>query len=149
MAARSEDAAAIGRVVSARPPIREIVAIIGAMFATAGVLIAGMQWAVSNNVGPLFLAMQSLESHVLSIRDDVDVLRVDVGVLRGEVGGLRTEFGVLRTEVGKLPTEVAENRGQITDVRERVARVETGLELVQANQVRMLDILERGPPPRG
>ena len=166
MAVHSENAAAPGRVVSARFPLREVVTIIGVVFTATSALIVGMQWAISNNLGPLFLAMQSIESHVLSTRKEVNVLHADVAVLRGEVGGLRTEiealrglpgevaglrgeFGGLRADFGELRAEVAENRSQITDLRERVARVETGLELVQANQVRMLDILERGSHPRG
>ena len=166
MAVHSEISAAPGRVVSARFPLREVVTIIGVVFAATSALIVGMQWAISNNLGPLFLAMQSIESHVLSTRKEVNVLHADVAVLRGEVGGLRTEiealrglpgevaglrgeFGGLRADFGELRAEVAENRSQITDLRERVARVETGLELVQANQVRMLDILERGSHPRG
>ena len=193
MAVHSEISAAPGRVVSARFPLREVVTIIGVVFAATSALIVGMQWAISNNLGPLFLAMQSIESHVLSTRKEVNVLHADVAVLRGEVGGLRTEiealrglpgevaglrgevgelrglradvadlrteFGELRglradvadlrTEFGELRAEVSENRGQIVDLRERLARVETGLEQVQANQVRMLDILERGPQPRG
>ena len=67
----------------------------------------------------------------------------------GELRGLRADVADLRTEFGELRAEVSENRGQIVDLRERLARVETGLEQVQANQVRMLDILERGPQPRG
>ena len=203
MAVHSENAAAPGRVVSARFPLREVVTIIGVVFTATSALIVGMQWAISNNLGPLFLAMQSIESHVLSTRKEVNVLHADVAVLRteiealrglpGEVAGLRgevgelrglradvadlrtefgelrglradvadlrTEFGELRglradvadlrTEFGELRAEVSENRGQIVDLRERLARVETGLEQVQANQVRMLDILERGPQPRG
>ena len=173
MAVHSENAAAPGRVVSARFPLREVVTIIGVVFTATSALLVGMQWAISNNLGPLFLAMQSIESHVLSTRKEVNVLHADVAVLRGEVGGLRTEvealrglpgevaglrgevgelrseFGGLRADFGELRAEVAENRSQITDLRERVARVETGLELVQANQVRMLDILERGSHPRG
>ena len=159
MAVHSENAAAPGRVVSARFPLREVVTIIGVVFTATSALIVGMQWAISNNLGPLFLAMQSIESHVLSTRKEVNVLHADVAVLRteiealrglpGEVAGLRGEFGGLRADFGELRAEVAENRSQITDLRERVARVETGLELVQANQVRMLDILERGSHPRG
>ena len=142
MAARYEEAAAAGPAGSARFPLREIATIIGVVFAAATTLIVGMQWAISNNVGPLFLAMQGLESQVASIHEDVDVLRVDVVVLRGEA----TE---LRGEVTGIRAEVAENRAQIADLRERVARVETGLQQVRANQVRMLEILERGPHPRG
>ena len=186
MAVHSENAAAPGRVVSARFPLREVVTIIGVVFTATSALIVGMQWAISNNLGPLFLAMQSIESHVLSTRKEVNVLHADVAVLRteiealrglpGEVAGLRGEVGELRglradvadlrtgfgelrglradvadlrTEFGELRAEVSENRGQIVDLRERLARVETGLEQVQANQVRMLDILERGPQPRG
>lgn len=67
----------------------------------------------------------------------------------GELRGLRGDVAELRTEVGGLRGEVEENRNQITDLRERVAGVETDLEQVQANQVRMLDILERGSQPRG
>ena len=169
MAVHSENAAAPGRVVSARFPLREVVTIIGVVFTATSALIVGMQWAISNNLGPLFLAMQSIESHVLSTRKEVNVLHADVAVLRteiealrglpGEVAGLRGEVGELRglradvadlrTEFGELRAEVSENRGQIVDLRERLARVETGLEQVQANQVRMLDILERGSHPRG
>ena len=162
MAARYEEAAAAGQAGSARFPLREIATIIGVVFAAATTLIVGMQWAISNNVGPLFLAMQSLESQASSIREDVDLLQVDVGALRGEVTELRGEVTELRgevrevraevrevrVEVREVRVEVAENRAQIADLRERVARVETGLEQVQANQARMLDILERGPHPR-
>ncbi len=155
MAARSEDAAANGRAVSARFPFREVATIVAVVFTATSALIVGMQWAVSNNTGPLFLLLQDVRSQVVNIRDDVDVLRSDVDVLRSEVGvlrseveGLRTDVEGLRTEVGDLRAEVAENRGQIADLRERVAKVEVGLGQVQANQVRILDILEREPRPR-
>ncbi len=148
MAARSEDAAANGRTVFARFPFREVATIVGVVFTATSALIVGMQWAVSNNTGPLFLLMQDVRSQVVNIRDDVDVLRSDVDVLRSEVGVLRTEVEGLRTEVGDLRAEVAENRGQIADLRERVAKVEVGLGQVQANQVRILDILEHEPHRR-
>ena len=148
MAARSPDVAADVRAVSARFPFREIATVIAVVFTATGAMLAGMQWTVSNNLGPLFLAMQRIESQVVSIREDVDVLRTDVRVLRGEIEVLHGEIEVLRGEVAEIRAEVAENRRQIVDLRERVARVETGLEQVQANQVRMLEILERRPRPR-
>ena len=162
MTARTEYAAANGRTGSTRIPFREVATIVGVVFAATGALIVGMQWAISNNLGPLFLTMQSMDSQLLSIREDVDGLRVDVGILRGEVeqvrgdvGELRGEVeqvrgdvGELRGEVEQVRGEVGELRGQFADLRERVARVETGLELVQGNQVRIFDILERGPNPR-
>ena len=155
MAARSQDAAAHGQVAASRLPLREVATIVSVVFATTGVLMAGMQWTVSNNVEPLFLLMQNMQSQVLDIRDDIgglrdDIggirtdfggLRAEVGGLRAEVGGLRTEVGGLRTEVGEVRTEVGEVRSQVADVRERAARNETGLEQVQANQTRILDIL--------
>ena len=128
MAVRSEDAAANVRVVPTRSSVREVVAIIGVMFTAAGVSIAGIQWAVSNNTAPLALAMRALESRVLSIHKDV-------GELRGEVVGLRGE--------------VEKIRGEVADLRERVARVETGLEQVQSNQARILELLERSRRPSG
>ena len=134
MTVRSEHAAANGRGSFARIPFREVATIVGVVFAATGALTVGMQWAISNNLGPLFLTMQSMESQLLSIREDVDGLRVDVGEVRGEVGELRGE--------------VRELRGQFGDLRERVAKVETGLEQVQDNQVRIFDILERRPNPR-
>ena len=184
MAVHSESAAATGRVVTARFPYREVAAIVGVVVTATTGLIVGMQWAISNNLGPLFLTMQSIEAHVLSTRKEVNVLHGEFGEFRGEVGSLRIEVGGLRTEVGGLRTEVkgvsgevgelrgefrelraevkanrdqiaenraeiAENRRQIVDLRERMTRVETGLEQVQANQVRMLEILEREPPPGG
>ena len=165
MAARSPDVAADVRAVSARFPFREIATVIAVVFTATGAMLAGMQWTVSNNLAPLFLAMQSVESRTLSISEDVDLVRTDVRVLRGEVEVLRGEVEVVRGEVAEvraevaenraaigelrgLRAEVAENRRQIVDLRERVARVETGLEQVQANQVRMLEILERRPDPR-
>ena len=143
MAVHSKSAAAPGRVVSARFPLREVVTIVGVVFTATSALIVGMQWAITNNLGPLFLAMQSIESHVLSTRKEVNVLHADVAVLRGEVGGLRglrADVADLRTEFRELRAEVSANRGQITGLRERATRVETGLEQVQAHQVRMLDI---------
>ena len=148
MTVRSEHAAANGRGSFARIPFREVATIVGVVFAATGALTVGMQWAISNNLGPLFLTMQSMESQLLSIREDVDGLRVDVGEVRGEVGELRGEVGELRGEVGELRGEVRELRGQFGDLRERVAKVETGLEQVQDNQVRIFDILERRPNPR-
>ena len=161
MAARAQDAAATGRVVTARFPYREVAAIVGVVFTATSALIVGMQWAISNNLGPLFLAVESLESQVEIVGRNVNVLHGEFGELRGEFGVLRGEFGELRGEVRGLRAEVAanrdqiaenraeiaENRRQIVDLRERMAKVETGLDQVQANQVRMLDILERGPPP--
>ena len=176
MAVHSESAAATGRVVTARFPYREVAAIVGVVVTATTGLIVGMQWAISNNLGPLFLTMQSIEAHVLSTRKEVNVLHGEFGEFRGEVGSLRIEVGGLRTEVkgvsgevGELRgefrelraevkanrdqiaenrAEIAENRRQIVDLRERMTRVETGLEQVQANQVRMLEILEREPHPR-
>ena len=107
MAVHSENAAAPGRVVSARFPLREVVTIIGVVFTATSALIVGMQWAISNNLGPLFLAMRSIESHVLSTRKEVNVLHADVAVLRGEVGGLRTEVEALRGLPGELPVFAA------------------------------------------
>ena len=75
MAARSEDAAANMRAVSARLPLREVATIVGVVFAATSALIVGMQWAISNNLGPVFLTMQSLESQAVSTRKDVNVLQ--------------------------------------------------------------------------
>ena len=158
MAARSPDVAADVRAVSARFPFREIATVIAVVFTATGAMLAGMQWTVSNNLAPLFLAMQSVESRTLSISEDVSLVRTDVRVLRGEVEVVRGEVAEVRAEVAEsraaigelrgLRAEVAENRRRIVDLRERVARVGTGLEQVQANQVRMPEILERRPDPR-
>lgn len=148
MAARSEELAANGRVVSARFPLRELVAIVVVVFTAIGTMIVGMQWAVSTNVMPLFLVMQDTQSQVGGIREDIDVLRSDVEVVRSEVGVVRSEVGALHEEVGKLHTEVEENRSRIVDLRERVAKVEVGLARMQANQARILDLLDRERPPR-
>ena len=156
MAARSEDAAANGRAVWARFPLREVAAIVAVVFTATGVLIAGMQWAVSNNTGSLFLLMRDIRSEVLNIRDDLDVLHSevgvvhsDVGILRSDVAALRSDVGVLRGEVGELRTEVGKNRDQIADLRERVAKVEVGLGQVQVDQARILEIIEHERRPRG
>lgn len=141
MAARTEELAANGRAVSARFPLRELVAIVVVVFTAIGTMIVGMQWAVSTNVMPLFLVMQDMQSQVGGIREDVDGLRSDVEVVRSDVGALHQE-------VGKLRTEVEENRSQIVDLRERVAKVEVGLAQMQANQVRILELLDRDRPPR-
>lgn len=141
MAARTEESAANGRAVSARFPLRELAAIAVVVFTAIGTMIVGMQWAVSTNVMPLFLVMQEMQSQVGGIREDVDGLRSDVGVLRSEVGALHEE-------VGKLRTEVEENRSRIVDLRERVAKVEVGLARMQANQTRILELLDRERPLR-
>ena len=141
MAARTEESAANGRAVSARFPLRDLAAIAVVVFTAIGTMIVGMQWAVSTNVMPLFLVMQEMQSQVGGIREDVDGLRSDVGVLRSEVGALHEE-------VGKLRTEVEENRSRIVDLRERVAKVEVGLARMQANQTRILELLDRERPPR-
>ena len=161
MAARAEEAAADARAVSARFPFREIVAIIAVVFTATGAMLAGMQWTVSNNVAPLFLVMQRVETQVVSLREAVAANRTEIAKNRAEIEKNRAEIGALRGlrgevaelrglpgEVAELRAEVVENRRQITDLRERVAKVETGLEQVQANQVRMLEILERRPHPR-
>ena len=140
MTARNEDVAANPRVVVARFPIREFAAIAALVLSTTGALTAGMQWAISNNLGPLSLAMQSLKSQV-------QIVDKNVNVLHGEFRELRAEVEANRDQIAELRVQVAENRSQIVDLRERMAKVETGLEQVQANQVRMLEILERGPPP--
>ena len=142
MANRTEVLAAYGRAVSARISLRDLAAILAVVFAGVGALSAGMQWAVSTNLAPLLLEMQAQRSEIVSIRKDI-------GVLRSEVDSLRSEFGVLREEVGKLRTEVEENRNQIADLRERVAKVEVGLAQVQANQARILELLDRERTPRG
>ena len=155
MAARAQDAAATGRVVTARFPYREVAAIVGVVFTATGALIVGMQWAISNNLGPLFLAIQSVGSQVQVVGRNVSVLhgefgelRGEFGELRGEVRGLRAEVAANRDQIAENRAEIAENRRQIVDLRERMAKVETGLDQVQANQVRMLEILEREPKPR-
>ena len=148
MAARSEDFAANPRVVVARFPIREFAAIVAVVLSTTGALTAGMQWAISNNLGPLFLAIQSVESQAQIIHKNVNVLHGEFGELRGEFRELRAEVAANRGQIAENRAEIAENRRQIVDLRERVARVEAGLEQVQANQVRMLEILEREPNPR-
>ena len=140
MTARNEDVAANPRVVVARFPIREFAAIAALVLSTTGALTAGMQWAISNNLGPLSLAMQSLKSQV-------QIVDKNVNVLHGEFRELRAEVEANRDQIAELSVQVAENRSQIVDLRERMAKVETGLEQVQANQVRMLEILERGPLP--
>lgn len=140
MTARNEDVAANPRVVVARFPIREFAAIAALVLSTTGALTAGMQWAISNNLGPLSLAMQSLKSQV-------QIVDKNVNVLHGEFRELRAEVEANRDQIAELRVQVAENRSQIVDLRERMAKVETGLEQVQANQVRMLEILERGPLP--
>ena len=140
MTARNEDVAANPRVVVARFPIREFAAIAALVLSTTGALTAGMQWAISNNLGPLSLAMQSLKSQV-------QIVDKNVNVLHGELRELRAEVEANRDQIAELRVQVAENRSQIVDLRERMAKVETGLEQVQANQVRMLEILERGPLP--
>ena len=141
MAARTEESAANGRVVSARFPLRELVAIVVVVFTAIGTMIVGMQWAVSTNVMPLFLVMQEMQSQVGGIREDVVGLRSDVEVVRSDVG-------VLHEEVGKLRTEVEENRSRIVDLRERVAKVEVGLAQMQNNQARILELLDRERRPR-
>ena len=141
MATRTEDLAANGRANPARLRIRDLAAILAVVFAGVGAMSAGMQWAVSTSLAPLFLEVQALRSDVTSIREDVDVLRSEVAVLRSDVDGLRSE-------VGKLRTEVEENRRQIADLRERVAKVEVGLTQVQANQARILELLDRERRPR-
>lgn len=148
MAIRTEELAANGRVVSARFPLRELVAIVVVVFTAIGTMIVGMQWAVSTNVMPLFLVMQEMQSQVRGIHEDVDGLRSDVEVVRSDVGVLRSEVGALHEEVGKLRTEVEGNRSRIVDLRERVAKVEVGLAQMQANQARILELLDRGRPPR-
>ena len=135
MATRTEDLAANGRAVSARISLRDLAALLAVVFAGVGALSAGMQWAVSTSLAPLFLEVQALRSDVASIREDVAVLRSDVDGLR--------------SEVGKLRTEVEENRNQIADLRERVAKVEVGLAQVQANQARILELLDHERTPRG
>ena len=137
MAARSPELAADVRAVSAWFSFREIATVIAVVFTATGAMLAGMQWTVSNNLAPLFLAMQRIESQVVSLRGEVAENRAEIRALRG-----------LRAEVAENRAEIAENRRQLVDIRERVARVETGLEQVQANQVRMLEILERRPYPR-
>ena len=150
MAARSEDAAANGRAVWARFPLREVAAIVAVVFTATGVLIAGMQWAVSNNTGSLFLLMRDIRSEVVNIRDDLDVVHSGRGAfVRSDVAALRSDVGVLRGEVGELRTEVGKNRDQIADLRERVAKVEVGLGQVQVDQARILEILEHERRPRG
>jgi septal ring factor EnvC (AmiA/AmiB activator) len=140
MNARNEEVAANPRVVVAWFPIREFAAIAALVLSTTGALTAGMQWAISNNVEPLFMELRS-------VRDDIRIIQGDIGELKAQGAESRTEIGTLRAEVAENRAEIAENRRQIVDLRERMARVETGLEQVQANQVRMLEILERGPPP--
>ena len=171
MAARAEDAAAPGRVVTARFPFREAATIVGVVFTATGALIAGMQWAISINIEPLHGTMREMQAQMLVINkslgelsglhaglhDEVGRLRTEVealGGLSGEVSGLRSEVREVRAEVesnrdqiAENRAEIVENRRQIVDLRERMAKVETGLDQVQANQVRMLEILERGPPP--
>ena len=149
MAARTEELAANGRGFPVRISFRDLAALLAVVFAGVGALSAGMQWAVSTSVAPLLLEMQGLHSGVASIRKDVGVLhsefdglRGEVAALRLEVGSLRSEVGALREEVGALGAEVEENRRQIADLRERVAKVEVGLAQVQANQARILEILE-------
>ena len=141
MAARAEDAAANSRVVTTRFPYREVAAIVGVVFTATSALIVGMQWAISNNLGPLFLAMQSLDSQVR-------IIHKNVNVLHGELGEIRTEVETNRRQIAELRVQVVENRDQIVDLRERMAKVETGLDQVQVNQHRMLEILERRPHPR-
>ena len=148
MAARSQDVAADFSAVSARFPFRETVAIIAVVFTATGAMLAGMQWTVSNNLAPLFLAMQRIESQVVSVREGVEVLRGEVAENRTEIATNRRQVAEIRGEVAEIRGEVVENRRQIMDLRERMAKVETGLEQVQANQVRMLEILERRPHPR-
>ena len=147
MTARNEDFAANPRVVVARFPIREIAAIVALVLSSIGALTAGMQWAISNNLGPLSLAIQSLESQIQSLGSQVQIVDKNVNVLHGEFRELRAEVEANRDQIAELRVQVAENRSQIVDLRERMAKVETGLEQVQANQVRMLEILERGPLP--
>ena len=134
MAARSEDMAANGWVVSARFPLREFATIAGLVMVTTGTLIAGMQWAISTNVEPLLMTTLNTQTEVRAIRRDIVELQAQSADLRAEVEENRAE--------------IAENRRQIVDLRERMAKVETGLAQVQANQVRMLEILERRPHPR-
>lgn len=140
MTARNEDVAANPRVVVARFPFREFAAIAAVVLSTAGALTAGMQWAISTNVEPLFMALRNVQA-------DVRVIQGDIVELKAQGAEFRTEIGTLRAEVAENRAEIAENRHQIVNLRERMAKVETGLEQVQANQVRMLEILERGPPP--
>lgn len=141
MAVRAEDAAANGRVVVARFPFREVATIVGLVMVTTGTLIAGMQWAISTNVEPLFMELRSVQA-------DIRIIQGDVVELKAQGVESRTEIGTLRAEVAENRAEIAENRRQIVDLRERMAKVETGLEQVQANQVRMIEILERRPQPR-
>ena len=134
MATRTEDLAANGRANPARFSIRDLAAILAVVFAGVGAMSAGMQWAVSTSLAPLFLEMQALRSEFAG-------LRRDIGVLRSEVA-------VLRSEVEKLRTEMEENRRQITGLRERVVKVEVGLALVQASQTRIFEFLDLERRPR-
>ena len=109
MAARSEDAAANPRVVVARFPLREFAAIVAVVLSTTGALTAGMQWAISNNVEPLFMELRSVQA-------DIRVIQADIVELKAQGAEFRTEIGTLRAEVAENRAEVAENRRQIVDV---------------------------------
>ena len=125
--------------------------------------VAGLRGEVAgfrDEVGRLHTeveALGGLPGEVAGLRGEVGRLHTEVealGGLPGEVAGLRGEVLEVRAEVEsnreqivENRDEIVENRRQIVDLRERMAKVETGLDLVQTNQLRMFEILERGPPP--
>lgn len=68
---------------------REVATIVGVVFTATGVMIAGMQWAISININPLYALMGNMQSQILAIHDEL-------GHLRGLYGGIRDELGELR-----------------------------------------------------
>ena len=115
--------------------------------------LSGLHSGLHDEVGRLRTeveALGGLPGEVAGLHGEVGRLRTEVkalGGLPGEVGRLHTEVEANRGQIAENRAEIVENRRQIVDLRERMAKVETGLDQVQANQVRMLEILEHGPPP--
>jgi len=102
---------------------RDFIQVIGAAAALAAVIIAGMALVVSMTVAPLREDMRLLRAEMQrgfeAVDGEFETVRNEIGSVRGEVSGLRQDMN----------NEFKAVRSDIAELRERLTRVETLLEL--------------------
>ena len=160
MAARFEDGAAARPQAESLRPVRDLMVMAGVVLAGAGLLVPGLQWAVSHNTDPLREEVQVAQAHVVNVRErlvraEEGLKAVDLGLreVKADVQGLKTDVVGLKADMQEMKTDVRELKGGFQ-------RVEHQLQAVTANQLRIVELLkllgqtgglleERGAGPAG
>ena len=95
----------------------EPIAILAVVVMLGGLVFTTASWSRED--------IRNVRDDVRILGDGVRILRDDVQDVRGNLGTLRGEFDSLRGEFDLLHGEVRDVQSGLSDLRERVARIET------------------------